>query len=52
MTQIYQMFLEANASEQAARMIAMKMPLTTQVGNYWRFNLTYNSAARQLLLRN
>lgn len=44
MTQIYQMFLEANASEQAARMIAMKNATDNAGDIIDDLTLTYNSA--------
>jgi len=44
MTQIYQMFLEANASEQAARMIAMKNATDNAGEIIGDLTLTYNSA--------
>lgn len=44
MTQIYQIFLEANASEQAARMIAMKNATDNAGEIIGDLTLTYNSA--------
>jgi F-type H+-transporting ATPase subunit gamma len=44
MTQLYQMFLEANASEQAARMIAMKNATDNAGEIIGDLTLTYNSA--------
>ena len=51
LTQIYQILLEAKASEHSARMIAMKNATDAAGDQIWDFTLTYNQARQEAITK-